>query len=877
MADGGQVTYYAAPRPAVTGPHQVGVLPRQANCFQKRVPLGESEQPVRGVDSAMPMSCQVLVGMGGVGKTQLAASYARRAWAADSIDLLVWVTAATRSAVVAAYAQAAAEINLPVVSSAESPERAAEAFLAWLEAKAVAEPCRWLVVLDDVSNPADLQGLWPPNSPYGHTLITTRRRDAALTGPARRIVPLDLFTPEEATAYVTDVLAVHGQVEPSDEVAALAADLGNLPLALSQAAAYLIDAGLGVAAYRALLASRSQALAAVLPEPSSLPDDQTLSTAAVWSLSIERADRLRPQGLARPMLHLAAMLDPNGIPSSILTGDPALAYLTEHRSAVTHIDQDTGPTIPVTPEEAAGALRALHRLSLVDHSPTEPHQTIRVHQLIQRATRDTLGTRLCRTAALADADALLAAWPEIERDTDLAQALRANTEALTRHAEPALFQPSMHQVLHRIGRSLASSGQASAARQHYQRLAATAEGHLGPAHRDALTARRTLAEWRGMTGDVLGAIAALEQLVIDQEQLLAPDDRDTLTTRGRLISWRDTRRDAPPADTVTAYERLLTDQARHLGPDDRDTLTTRRFLASVRGRAGDTTGAIAAYQELLTDQEQHLGADDRDPLFTRSLLANARGRAGDTTGAIAAYQELLTDQEQHLGADDFDPLFTRERIADWRGRAGDLPRAITGYEEVVVRLEQVMGPDHINTLGARSQLAQWRGRAGDATGASTAYEALLTQQTGLWGPSLYTLATRSCIVAWRSLAGDEAGSHAAYEQLLSERERVLGSGHFIVLVSINVYRWSTDAADATSAIAALDTLLTEHKERLGPGCLVVLAARPQFVSWHTHDEHSVDITNIFERMLNDLGPDHPHTPILRDKLNQWRQATENRA
>ncbi|MER5612165.1 hypothetical protein [Streptomyces sp. NPDC002215] len=47
--------------------------------------------------------------------------------------------------------------------------------------------------------------------------------------------------------------------------------------------------------------------------------------AATWSLSIERADQLRPAGLARPMLQLAAMLDPNGVPRTVLTGEPARA------------------------------------------------------------------------------------------------------------------------------------------------------------------------------------------------------------------------------------------------------------------------------------------------------------------------------------------------------------------------------------------------------------------------------------------------------------------------------------------------------------------------------------------------------------------------
>lgn len=75
---------------------------------------------------------RVLAGVGGVGKTQLAADHARATWDRDEGDLLVWVTAATRTAVVSEYAQAATGLLGPAPAD---PERAASAFLAWLQQK----------------------------------------------------------------------------------------------------------------------------------------------------------------------------------------------------------------------------------------------------------------------------------------------------------------------------------------------------------------------------------------------------------------------------------------------------------------------------------------------------------------------------------------------------------------------------------------------------------------------------------------------------------------------------------------------------------------------------------------------------------------------
>ena len=164
---------------------------------------------------------------------------------------------------VSGYAQAGAELCR---ADPGDPEQAARTFLAWLTPKAGARACRWLVVLDDVADPDDLRGLWPPASPYGRTLVTTRRRDAALTGDGRRRIESACSRQAEAVAYLTTALAAHGRHEPAERLTALAGDLGYLPLALSQAAAYLIDSGEDTAAYRGLLADRTTTLADTAPD-----------------------------------------------------------------------------------------------------------------------------------------------------------------------------------------------------------------------------------------------------------------------------------------------------------------------------------------------------------------------------------------------------------------------------------------------------------------------------------------------------------------------------------------------------------------------------------------------------------------------------------
>ncbi|MFE9112265.1 tetratricopeptide repeat protein [Streptomyces collinus] len=661
--------------------------------------------------------CQVLSGTGGVGKTQLAAHHARTAWQAGAVDLLVWVTATSREAVLGAYSEAAVTVtdpDDPQGAGLDDPERAAVRFLAWAQTT----DRRWLIVLDDVSDPAHLNGtdgrsdLWPPARPNGRTVVTTRRRDAALPG---HLIDVGLFTKDEAVDYLRAKLAAQGRHDDPGQVKELARDLGYLPLALAQAVTYLLDLHLDCATYRVRLADRARTLPDLVPEDSGLPDAHRATVAATWSLSIEHADRLRPTGLARPMLHLVALLDPNGIPATVLTSPPALAYLTEHRTPDGDTDPDVSPHA-VGVDDATDALRCLHRLSLADHTPNTPHQEVRVHNLVQRATREALSPAARDMAARTCADALHEAWPEVERDTALGQALRANTAALTAHAADALWQPDAHPVLFHTGNSLGQTGLVTAARAYFQDLHTAARQNLGPDHPDTLTARHDLAYWRGAAGDAAGAATAFAELLADRLRVLGPDHPDTLSTRHDLALWRGSRAAADVAWAATAFAELLADQLRVLGPDHPATLITRHDLAHWRGAAGDATGAATATAELLADCLRVLGPDRPATLLARHNLAHWRGEAGDVAWAATAFAELLADELRVLGPDHPNTLLARHNLARWRGEAGDAAWAATAFAELLADRLRVLGPDHPDTVITRDYLAHWRGQADGASG-----------------------------------------------------------------------------------------------------------------------------------------------------------------
>ncbi|MGW1774901.1 tetratricopeptide repeat protein [Streptomyces sp. NPDC002104] len=796
VADGGQVVYYASSPPAVPWPRQIGILPRRADCFQGVRTAGTALRRSEH-DQVVAVQCHVLVGLGGVGKTQLAAQHARRVWDEGTVDLVVWVTATSREAITAAYARAAVEI---LGASPTDPEHAAAAFLSWLEPKRSAsgdkhDPHPWLIVLDDVLDPADLSGLWPPDSPHGRTLITTRRRDAALSGSKRHMVQVDLFSPDEAVAYFTEVLATHGRREPAGQLAALAEDLGHLPLALSQAAAYLIDSSLDCAAYRRRLADRTRTLADVLPEPSGLPDDQLATADAAWSLAIDRADRLRPAGLARGMLQLIAMLDPNGVPNSVVTSRAARAHLAADPSDAGGMDRRS--RTPISTTQAEEALRALHRLNLIDHTLDGRYASVRTHRLIQRSVRDRLHPRTLHGLARTAADALLSVWPAPAHDRVLTQTLLANVSALRRCAEEDLYRPDFHPVLFRYGNSLGALGQANAALGHFRKLFRAACGVLEPDHPQTLSTRHEIARWLGQKGDVLGARAAFERLLSDRRRILGAEHAQTLATQHSLAYWRG--RSGDTAGAISAFEELLAARTSVLGPDHSRTRATRQDLIRWRGMAGEPKAAMTAFEELLADQQRSMTPNHPRVLATRHNLAYWRGMAGDAPGAKAAFEELLTDRLRVLGGANLQTLSTRHELARWRGMAGDPLGAKTAFEELLTDRLRILGPDHPQTLTTRNELARWQGESGDFVGATAALEVLLADQNRVLGSDdLRTMITRHELARWRAMAGDPLGAKTAFEELLTDRLRILGPDHPQTLTTRNeLARWQGERPDGT--------------------------------------------------------------------------------
>ena len=349
----GQFTAVTSRR-EVTWPVVVGSPPPVASAFQDR----EALVGLSAGGAGTVVLGQVLSGSGGVGKTQIAA----RMFTTSRAQLRVWVVAESRTAVLTGYAQAALRLDL---ADPDAPvEDAAQALLGFL----AATKRSWLVVLDDLADPADLTELWPStrdadNDDAGgggsagdggeaRVVVTTRRRDAALSGGGRRVIDVNVYTPEEAVRYLHDRLTPHAGALPAgalDEAAGLAEDLGFLPLALAQAAAVILDQALTLGQYRDRFADRTQTLAQLFPAGTD-PDGYTRTVATTWTLAIDTANQLPPNGLAGPLAQLIATLDPAGVPEPVLTSKRVGAYLTASAEAdEAGAEASTSETQPAAP------------------------------------------------------------------------------------------------------------------------------------------------------------------------------------------------------------------------------------------------------------------------------------------------------------------------------------------------------------------------------------------------------------------------------------------------------------------------------------------------------------------------------------------------
>ena len=644
----------------------------------------------------------VLLGMRGCGKTQLAASLAKQCEDANW-NLVAWINAVSRESIQSDLVELAKQLKIDT-SDQPTQEQIVGRCLNYLRS---CEASDRLIIFDNVEDINDLRGLVPTGD--GLRVVVTTTNDKGWNYPDWGAIRIGVFDREKSIDYL---LAV---AESADHAAAdtLADRLGDLPLALAQAAATARNSDLSLARYLDRLDSYGGERV-IRPVPGDYYTDDVAT--ALW-MAIEDTLENLADNTKRAALHqlgALALLAESGVPTRWL--DPTFEKLYDDESHGTQ--RDAG-------EDAHDALTELIRKSIVQQSADKA--TTMLHRLQAQVLRESWNEKE-HLLALEAAFTLLStvdidrfptnATHLRQRETrDLIVQFRAigeqkRTQNLLRNERVvgSLCWAFWH--ANELGLSLEASS--------LENSVAAVRTLLGEEHPGSLASRNNLAGAYRDSGRLTEAIALYEQVLHDRIRVLGEDHPDTLTSRNNLAYAYHTA--GRLTEAIALYEQVLNDRIHILGEDHPDTLTSRNNLVAVYHAAGRLTEAIALFEQILLDSIRILGEDHPHTLTSRNNLAYAYVSAGRLTKAITLFEKVLTDSIRVLGEDHPHTLASRDNLAYAYHTAGRLDEAIRLYEQVLNDRTRILGNNHPDTLTSLNNLASAYRKAGCLTEALTLYE-----------------------------------------------------------------------------------------------------------------------------------------------------------
>ncbi len=599
--------------------------------------------------------------MGGVGKTQLAAEYAHRF--AGSYDLAWWINAEQCGLIgdqVASLGQ-----GLGCVPAGAGNEAVRAGVLA-----ALRQHGRWLLIFDNAAAPADVMP-WLPGG-GGHVLITSRERGWAEVATPVEVNVLTRAESIEMLRFRTPGLTASG-------AGRLAAALGDLPLAIAQAAGFMAGTGTPASEYLGLLQTRAgQLLDRAVPGPY----PRSLAAATVVTATRLAAHDPAAAELAR----LCAFLAPEPIPEDIFT---RAAGLLPGELAAQAAD-------PLAWRQTLAHL-AGQSLARVDH------RGVQMHRLTQAILRDQLtparaaATRRCTEAILAASDpgdppdpGTWARWAEL-----MPHVLAADL--------PATDNPALRELVRRVCWYLIERGDARTPRDLISDLHQQWRHRLGEDHEHTLMAAHYLAwallelgqysESRDLNQDTLGR----------RRRVLGDDHPDTLNSAHNLalgLSLLGDVRAARDLNTDT-----LERQRRTRGEDDPSALRSASNLADDLRTLGEVQAARALDLDTLERRRRTLGQDHPDTLRSAYNLAADLRELGEVQAARALDQDTLQRRRGVLGQDHPDTLSSAHNLAADLRELGEVQAARALDLDTLQRRRRVLGDDHPDTLRSAYNLA----------------------------------------------------------------------------------------------------------------------------------------------------------------------------
>ena len=636
---------------AAPGTHNLPRLP--ARIFVGRdLPLSQLSEALAHSMSAVVT--QAIYGLGGVGKSELALQYAATHRA--DYTLIWWITAEEATQIQAELATLAARLS-PEIALAGATADQAEWAMAWLQVHH-----GWLLILDNVNDPGEVEPLLGQLA-SGRILITTRRDTGwdQIADPIR----LDVLDPGPAGELIT-LRTKRGNAADRDVAALIADELGNLPLALDQAAAYITQTRINLAGYLQRLQDHPAEMHAAA---GSRQAQRTI--ARVWDITIEAVRAHHPAAIM--LLHILACYAPDGVPRVILGGS-----------------EDTGK---LAVDEALGVLASYSMITL---SP----DTVSMHRLVQavmlaRNPPGYQGPPIGSDSPLAMAlewlnDAIpadlrtVAAWP-------LLSSLVPHAENLAARFQPGSQPLTLGRAQNALGIFLNSQGQYDRALAMHESASAITEATVGPDDPSTATMVGSLASTYNYLGRHAEALPLEQRALAITEAALGPDHPDTALRLDNLAyTYSELGRDA---EALPLRRRALAITEATLGPDHPRTATTLSNLAYTYKGLGRHAEALPLQQRALAISEATLGPDHPDTAIRLGNLAVTYWRLGRHADALPLEQRALQIIEAALGPDHPDVALRLDNLAVTYRELGQADKALPLEQRALRITEGASNPD----------------------------------------------------------------------------------------------------------------------------------------------------------------------------------------
>ena len=640
----------------------------------------------------------VLVGMRGCGKTQLASTLAQECEDAHW-SLIAWVNASSTESITSDLVELAKELKIDT-SDQPTPETIIRRLFTRLKS---ADSSDRLIVFDNVENIDDLRGLLP--SGKGLRIVATTTNNAGWEHHDWKTIKVGVFDRSESIDYLLTVT----RCDDHDAADALAQRLGDLPLALAQAAATARHKDLSLARYLKRLESRRQ-------EPTIRAvagGDYTVDVAKALLMAIK--DTI--EGLegntretAQRQLGALALLAESGVPTRWL--DPTIEQQDNQELQGVHQAED---------EDAHDALTELIHRSIVqqsaDGSTTSLHRL--QAQVLRESWTETESVQAAQAAAALLGRVNISAIPRNDtksrrRETrDLIEQLRAiGDQKYSRNIFTYENVPvSIFQALSNA-HDLALFSEALTLEASVN----TIQEILGPEHPYTLTASNNLAHAYEAAGYLHDAIRMYEQVLADHTRVFGASHLHTFTISNNLAGAYESGGYFNKA--INLYRQVLANRIYALGPDHPDVLTTQNDLAYACASAGQHREAIAGFDLVFKKRLSLLGPDDLHTLLSLNNLASAYASAGYSITAIDLFLQAFVAFTRVLGPDHHYTLAARRNIAELYASAGLLNAAVPLYEDVFSDYQRILGLEHPltktvreNLEAARRELAQHKGES----------------------------------------------------------------------------------------------------------------------------------------------------------------------